>query len=74
MDLTTLMANALIFNKSKNQIRVTFIAGATLQNFHYSGLICKAGETDQASELGCFPADRDKIWCVKAPWVDVESY
>ena len=33
-----------------------------------------SGETDQASQLGCFSTDRDKIWCVKAPLVDIDSY
>ena len=32
------------------------------------------GETAQAPELGHISTDRDKIWCVKAPWVDVDSY
>ena len=32
------------------------------------------GETDQAPELCCFSTDQDKIWCVDAPSVDIDSY
>ena len=32
------------------------------------------GETAQAPELSHISTDRDKIWCVKAPRVDVDPY
>ena len=32
------------------------------------------GETAQALELGCVSTNQDKIWCVNAHLVDVDSY
>ena len=32
------------------------------------------GEMVQTPELSHISTNQDKIWCVKAPWVDVDSY